>query len=253
MFTRRKFLKAGVAAAVAPVVLDRMSPRLFSAPVDPYEDAVLIDGPPPLPESGAFTMAVLPDTQYYSHRFPEQFLAQTEWIATQQRTRRIACALHLGDLTNRNSAPEWERAARAMATLDGKLPYFMIIGNHDCGEGGNAADRSTAFNDHFPLAKYRESSHFGGVYDREPDRFENSYHLFSGEGRDFLVLGLEFGPRRDVVRWANEVAERYHDRAIILLTHAYLYHDDRRYDWNKYGPEQKWNPHPLRNRPRRGA
>jgi hypothetical protein len=71
---------------------------------------------------------------------------------------------------------------------------------------------------------------------------ENSYHLFSAGGRNFLVLCLEFGPRRDVIRWANEVVSAHRDREAILVTHAFVYTDNRRYDhtkpWN-----QLWAPH----------
>jgi hypothetical protein len=84
---------------------------------------------------------------------------------------------------------------------------------------------------------------FGGVYDKEPDRTENSYHTFEASDRKFLVIGLEWGPRADVVRWANEVAAKHADREAILITHAYMYYDETRYDWKKYGKKQSWNPH----------
>ena len=239
--SRRTFLKAGAVAGVAPTAWLGLGRPVLAA--DPYADARFVDGPPPVPEKDSFTVIVLPDTQNYSERFPEQFEAQTEWIVEQQRDRRIACVLHLGDITNHNSPPQWENAVAAMSRLDGKLPYFMAVGNHDYSEGGRCTDRTTLFNDYFPLAKYRELPNFGGVYDKEPDRFENNYHLFSAGGREFLVLSLEFGPRKDVVRWANEVAGRHEDRAAILITHAYMYYDETRYDWAKYGPNQSWNPH----------
>ena len=239
--SRRSFLKAGAAASVAPGAWLGLDMPVQAA--DPYADARLVDGPPPLPEKDSFTVAVLPDTQNYSERFPEQFNAQTEWIVDQQRDRGIACVLHLGDLTNRNTPREWENALAAMNRLDGKLPYFMAVGNHDYSEGGVCKDRTTLFNEYFPLSKYRDLPEFGGVYDKEPDRLENNYHLFSAGGRDFLVLSLEFGPRADVVRWANEVAARHKDRAAILITHAYMYSDDTRYNWEKYGRKQSWNPH----------
>ena len=57
------------------------------------------------------------------------------------------------------------------------------------------------------------------------------------------MLCLEFGPRRDVVRWAAEIADRHADRAAILVTHAYTYYDNARYDWKKHGKDQRWNPH----------
>jgi hypothetical protein len=57
------------------------------------------------------------------------------------------------------------------------------------------------------------------------------------------VLCLEFGPRNDVVRWANEVVAAHPDREVILLTHVLIFHDETRYDWKKFGPKQDWNPH----------
>jgi hypothetical protein len=133
-----------------------------------------------------------------------------------------------------------------MNVLDDRLPYFLVAGNHDYSEGGTCADRTTLLNDYFPVSKFRSSPNFGGTYDQEPDRLENAYHLFSANGRDFLVLALEFGPRRDVIRWANEVVARYPNREAILITHAYMYFDDTRYDWSQYGDSQEWNPHTYR-------
>jgi 3',5'-cyclic AMP phosphodiesterase CpdA len=240
-FTRRDILKAGAACALSPLVAARAA---WSADaVDPYADAVLVKGEPPKPEKGSFTIAVLPDTQHYSEKFPDHYLAQTRWIAENIRDRNIAAVFHLGDITNRSTPAEWEIAAKAMSQLDGKVPYFLTAGNHDYSEGGVCKDRTTRLNDYFPVKKFRELNSFGGTYDREPERLENSYHLFSAADRDFLVICLEFGPRADVVRWANDVAAKNKNRAAILLTHAYMYYDDTRYDWAKYGKKQNWNPH----------
>jgi len=46
-----------------------------------------------------------------------------------------------------------------------------------------------------------------------------------------------------VVRWANEVVARHPDREAILVTHAYLYSDNTRHDFAKFGKQQLWNPH----------
>lgn len=239
--SRRDFVKT---AAAATATLGALSPwdRLAFAD-DPYADAMLRAGPPPLPEKDAFTVVVMPDTQGYSMRYPENYIAQTEWIVAHKQDRNIACVLHLGDVTNDNTHDQWQNAVKAMNILDGQVPYFMALGNHDYGDGGRAADRTTFFHDYFPLAKYVNLPNFGGSYDKEPERFDNSYHLFTAGGRDFLVLSLEFGPRNDVVRWANEVVEKHSDRNVILITHAFVYFDDTRYDWAKYGSDQLWNPH----------
>jgi len=211
---------------------------------DPYRDAVLVDGEPPLPGDGAFTFVVLPDTQNYSQHFPDLFTAQTEWIVAQRHSRRIAGVFHLGDITNRNIPEEWENARRSMDPLDNaRLPYCMVPGNHDYGPKGRAADRTTLLHEYFPVATQAKRPGWGGVYDKEPDRADNNFQFMEAAGRKFLILGLEFGPRKDVVRWANEVAGDHRDHEIILLTHVFIYHDDTRYDWNRFKDKQSWNPH----------
>ncbi|MDB5344759.1 MAG: metallophosphoesterase [Schlesneria sp.] len=238
---RELLMKSSALFALSPVALELLSSSASAA--DPYADGVLVDGEPAAMQPGSFSIVVLPDTQNYSEKHPDIFLSQTKWIIDNQQSRNIACVLHLGDITNHNTVPEWENAVAAMSLLDGKVPYFMVPGNHDYSEKGGCKDRTTRLNDYFPVKQFRDLATFGGVYDKEPDRFENSFHLFSAEGRKFLVVALEFGPRRDVVRWANEVVSQHKDREAILITHAYMYFDDSRYDWKKSGKEQSWNPH----------
>lgn len=239
--TRRQVLQTGSALAAGSLLLGNFDGSLQAA--EPYADAVLVAGEPPAAKPGTFTIAVLPDTQNYSQHFPATYAAQTEWIVANQKARNIACVLHLGDITNNNVPGEWDNAVKAMKLLDGKVPYFMVPGNHDYSKGGGCSDRTTMLNTYFPIADFQKRATFGGTYDKEPERMENSYHLFSAEGKNFVVICLEFGPRRDVVRWANEVAAKHKDRGAILITHAYIYFDETRYDWKKFGDKQSWNPH----------
>lgn len=209
-----------------------------------YADAVFIDGPPPLPAKDSFTIAVLPDTQHYSQKYPDTFHAQTKWIVEETKERNITAVFQLGDVTNRSTPAEWEVADKAMARLNEHVPYFMVIGNHDYEAGGQlCVDRTTRFNEYFPVSRFKDRPTFGGNYDKEPDRMQNSFHLLDAHGRKFLVLALEYGPRNDVLRWANEIAERHADREAVLLTHAYMYYDETRYDWKRHGGKQSWNPH----------
>jgi hypothetical protein len=53
---------------------------------------------------------------------------------------------------------------------------------------------------------------------------------------------LEFGPRPDVLRWAREVGVGHPGTPSLVLTHAYLYSDDSRYDIVRR-PDQEWSPY----------
>ena len=203
-------------------------------PTTPY-----VPPPPPPFEDGSTTIVVLPDTQIYCERYPDTFLAQTRWIRAHKVDRNVAFVLHEGDITNDNSPRQWRNAARALEVLDGVVPYVLVPGNHDYGARGRADSRDTGLNEHFPVERFRELPSFGGTF--APDRLDNSFHLFSAAGREWLVIGLEWGPRDEVVAWANEVAARYPERTAVVVTHAYLFNDDTRYD--HAGSDQKWNPH----------
>jgi hypothetical protein len=184
----------------------------------------------PAPVAGGFTLAVLPDTQIYAWKYPDTYLAQTKWIADNIKKYNLAYVLHVGDITQHNTNSQWQLAARAHALLDGKIPYAITTGNHDLGTEGKANNRDTAFAEFFPLEKFKKWPTFGGVYDKNPAWNDNAYHLFEAGGRKWLIITVEFGPRHDVLRWANEVAAKYPDRSAILVTHAYLRPDNSRFD-----------------------
>ncbi len=184
----------------------------------------------PEPVEGGYGIVVLPDTQMYSWKHPHVYEAQTEWIAENAKRYNIAYVIHVGDVTQNNVKVEWEAAAAAHRKMAGVVPCALVPGNHDLGPGGKARSRDTLMSDYFSVAQFRKMPSFGGVYDKEPDRIENNYHLFSAGGRDWLILGLEFGPRDDVLRWANEVVAAHPKRSVIMVTHAYLRPDNFRYN-----------------------
>lgn len=215
-------VRAGEASAVA------VTPR--------YED------PPPLPfVEGSWTIAVLPDTQVYAMRHPEHFAAQTRWIAENRDERDIRFVLHLGDVTNNNDEEQWAHARAAMETLNGAVDYAIAPGNHDYGPNGNAADRTTLFNHFFPYEEQASRATFGGAF--AEGALDNTWHEFEVAETPWLVLALEWGPREEVVAWANEVMAAHPEHRAILITHAYMHFDETRYDWAERGRDQSWNPH----------
>ncbi len=190
---------------------------------------------------GSWTLAILPDTQVYAMSYPDLFLDQTRWIAANRDRYNIEYVLHLGDITNNNTSNQWQNAKSALSLLDGVVPYALVPGNHDYGANGGTENRSTQLHAFFPVADCAAWPTFGGVM--EPGRLDNSYHLFRAGGVDWLVLALEFGPRDSVVAWAGQIAAKHPARKKILITHAYTYSDDTRYDWAGKGTAQSWNPH----------
>ncbi len=176
--------------------------------------------PPPVP--GAFTIAVLPDTQFYSQKYPDIFHKQTQWIADNIGAYQIKFVLQLGDITETAADVEWKVAQEAFARIDGRVPYSLTPGNHDYGGRLQILAHRSPFSNFFPVAHFQKMPTFGGVYDKLPDKVDNQFHAFEAGGRKWLVVALEFGPRADVLRWANDVIARHPAHSAIIITHAYL-------------------------------
>ena len=185
---------------------------------------------PPAP--GSFTLVHLPDTQDYAQYHPNIQNAQNQWIIDNITTHNIKYVLHTGDLTNNNVVSEMDNALAAMSMLDGIIPYAISTGNHDY--GSNGSNRNALFNNSSsnPLpyfgtgTPYATQVSIGGFF--EPDQTDNSYHFFTAGGRDWMLLALEFGPREQVIPWANQILDNYPDHTVILMVHAYVYSDETR-------------------------
>jgi hypothetical protein len=199
-----------------------------------------------------YTFVVIPDVQNYTKYAKNQanFEEMTRWIVDNQDEYGIVLVLQEGDLVEQNAILEsggpgwgdqtgleqWTAARRAISVLDGRLPYVLCTGNHDYGIR-NSESRQTHFNSFFtPSANPLNSDGAGGGILRGmaanafgAPTLENAYYELTGpDGRDFLIVVLEWGPRQAVVDWARSIAERpeYADHTAVLLTHTYLSHDD---------------------------
>lgn len=195
------------------------------APFAPSSDAV-------------WSMVVLPDTQNYverTHAYP-LFQGQTNWIKNNKDLFNIQAVLHEGDIVNRNSGTassgvtavqQWERAADAMRVLDGVVPYIMATGNHDYGTT-NSQTRDTKLNTYFkathnPLVNPATGGILKGTM--TANELQNAYYEFTApDGRDMLVLSLEFWARNSAVTWAAGVAQQaqFADHTAVLLTHSHV-------------------------------
>ena len=97
------------------------------------------------------------DTQIYALRYPGLLTLQTHWLALNKDKFNIRYVLSLGDVTDKNTAPEWRHAQEAFAELDGHIPYVLLAGNHDYASSADVAPGQTGLNKYFPASKFRGS------------------------------------------------------------------------------------------------
>jgi hypothetical protein len=188
---------------------------------------------------GTTTIAILPDTQYYALCEYPHLKNQATWIARQRTARNIVAAITLGDLTDRNRVGEWDFLAASYAPLQG-FPLLLTSGNHDLGIEGKALDRSSGMHIRFNEAWAGNTGALSEVM--TPGSIENAFYAIDFGPLKLGVLMLEWSPRGRTVAWANEVLKRNADRRVIVATHAYMYHDDTRYDFAARRDSQHWNP-----------
>ncbi|MCV6596082.1 MAG: metallophosphoesterase, partial [Mangrovicoccus sp.] len=180
----------------------------------------------------AYTIAVLPDTQDYTLNpgLSSTFSHMTQWLVDNAEGKNLSFVTHVGDVTYNSTALEYNVARDAMDVLrDAGISYSLLPGNHDVGTLGSSDARKTeSFNNAFSTAYMSQDPTFAGVYDQEPGRYDNNYHLFTApDGTGWIVLNLEFGPRDDVLRWADDVLTQYGDRKAFVLTHSMSNFDGR--------------------------
>lgn len=168
-----------------------------------------------------FTIIVLPDTQYYSEKYPSIFKVQTQWIVNNKDTLNIAYVAHTGDIVqNPYDESEWINADKAMSELDiAMIPYGVVPGNHD--------KPTTLFNQYFGVKRFCNTfptdcrSYYGGGY---PDGSnDNNYTLFNAGGMDFIVINLDYmSPVEDVLKWAYQLLRDHSNRRAIVVSHYIL-------------------------------
>lgn len=165
----------------------------------------------------SFSIAVLPDTQFYSRYATTDegqqyqktfgstpFAAQTGWIAANAAKYNINFTVHLGDVVDQvGKNNQWIVADGAMKLLEtAKIPYSILAGNHDVladydyhlpvDQGiGTDAQRNLASEPYlkwFPTSRAAKQSTFRG---RDFSGF-HEYHVFEVSGIKFLVLSLSW-------------------------------------------------------------
>ena len=83
---------------------------------------------------GAFSIAVIPDTQNEVFGGDQRFANRTQWLVNNRSALNLAFVLHTGDMMNWDTADhaQYAVARSAMGKLDAAgIPWIPAIGNHD--------------------------------------------------------------------------------------------------------------------------
>jgi len=166
------------------------------------------------------TLAFLPDTQSYVKWKHTPFIDQIDWLITNKERLNLKFVGHEGDIVQSYTTDitEWEFATSEMERLyDNDIPYSTLPGNHDY--SGGTRD-STMYNTYFPLSQFEQMSTYTDAF--EENKSDNTYHTVNINGTDLLILSLEFGPRDEVVSWANTILENNSSTKALILVHSYL-------------------------------
>jgi hypothetical protein len=185
-----------------------------------------------------FSIAVLPDTQYYTAIKNggnlQMFDNQIEWIKGNRKDQHIEYVIHLGDITDHNASIEWDRAKNVLYKLDeDNIPYGLCVGNHDETPNGNPSkgDQSTDYTKYFGKSHFKDKKWYGGGMGGN-DNSDNHFDLFAGNGEKFIAVYFVYNEpgnksyseeyEAKTLKWADSVLTANADRRAILVTHSML-------------------------------
>ncbi|SDQ16974.1 LamG-like jellyroll fold domain-containing protein [Actinopolyspora saharensis] len=174
-------------------------------------------------DGSGFTLAVMPDTQYLIDEGgsdPEPVRAGLRWVAHRHQKQQVAFLAHLGDVTEHGTEQEMRTADEVFRGIGRKLPYSVLGGNHDVSGDDQRGD--TPYLRTFGPDRFAGMSTYGGS---SPDGY-NSYHLFEGGGRRWLLLALDWRVSDRGMRWAQGVLDEHPELPAILTTHDLVWADD---------------------------
>jgi len=164
---------------------------------------------------GEYTIAVLSDTQFLSHDYPDVLMGMVKTLANNQQDMNLKYVVHTGDLVqNPYAVEQWEVIRSAFDKLVG-IPYGVLAGNHDLGNGDQ---KFTLFLENFGEARFLSSDWYKHAHEGGRAHCD----LLSMDGDDFIFVYLSDDPSLCCIEFANEMFRKYSDRIGVLCVHRYL-------------------------------
>ena len=215
------------------------------------------DGSSPTQVSNSdwFSIVSMPDTQSEVVRdvkdgvSPRGLVSKDmQWIVNNRNDRNIQAVVAPGDLThaaaigtntsvNTKIRKMWASISKSYKILDDAgVPYSITTGNHDTAAmslntkknsyGARSIEKNKA-------TLYRDTSLFNqtftldragmmGITLKDTGHAENAYRTFRVKDTDWLILTMEYAPRREVLDWAKAVVSSHATYNVIIATHAYM-------------------------------
>ncbi|QNL52009.1 metallophosphoesterase [Olivibacter sp. SDN3] len=196
---------------------------------------------PTLEQEGSWSLILIPDVQNYVKWGRNQGILDlmTAWVEENIDSLNIKMVMCAGDLVqnnekiandydgNQTTQRQWEAVSSAFSRLDGKVPYMAATGNHDYSidRQGNRTSRYSEFftidrnhlNQQLLVQNSRDES-------GQPTLENSAYEIKGLNGKNYLFMTVEYGPRDTVLTWAKNVAafEQYKNHRVVLTTHNYL-------------------------------
>ena len=168
-----------------------------------------------------YSFVILPDVQCMNRYKHDRFSKMVDWLVNNKDQQKIKFLMAVGDLSDVGTEEQFYRdCSLVLNKLNGKIPWSFIPGNHDYDDNCKESRSTNFLNKYFPYSIHSKLPGFGGCY--ENGKMENTYYIHNVDGIKYCVINLEFGPRMEVLRWANRICEQFSDHRVIVQTHAYM-------------------------------
>ncbi len=203
------------------------------------------------PNSYAFSIAVVGDTQYLAEYDANNGTTKLEslyqWIVDNKTANKTKLVMGLGDIVDDVYVQkQWEVAKKAFKVMeDGNLAYTLVPGNHDHAKPGADGSGISYFSDkgydyhitydnygHLVDGHHTETITNQYYVDENNNRSEkeftttatmrNTYKLIEIGDLSYLILNLDYSPSDAALEWANEVVASHPNHKVIVNTHCYL-------------------------------
>ena len=169
----------------------------------------------------AYSFAVVGDTQTLTYYYPDKLHYVYDWIVENAEAKKIKFVFGLGDITDKNTAAEYNLAKDEIHKMDGIVPYSIVRGNHD---------KKAGYNTHFTYSEFGHT--VDGSYEKN---MLNTYQRLTVGDVKYLIVNLDIGPSDEVLAWANGIIAEHSDYNVIITTHIYQQLDGTTFDAGEGG------------------